>query len=110
MLLTITVRHDRDESCNDYTLTRRIEVNEFSANLIQMSARGIMDLWKESYPHKGRAPHTPVVDVTVEGGTSMCALIRGANEVAARTEGAFGVRTPRTDNPLTRDYTGPNPA
>lgn len=69
MNLTITVRHDRDESCNDYTLTRTLEIHEgaCNANLIQMSVRGLMEIWKESYPHKGRIPHTPVVDVVLEG-------------------------------------------
>ena len=66
MLLTITVSHDRDESCNDYTLTRVVEIKSPTANLIQMSVRGIMDLWEQSYPFKGRKSHTPVVDVSLD--------------------------------------------
>lgn len=84
MLLTITVRHDRDESCNDYTLTRTLDVDNFSANLIQLATRGLMDLWKASYPHKGRKPHTPVVDVVLDGRALVESKPETANEYAAR--------------------------
>ena len=60
MNLIITVRHDRDESCNDYTLTHSMLLGTFDANIIRESVRGMM---------KGRTPHAPVVDVTVDGVT-----------------------------------------
>ena len=69
MNLIITVRHDRDESCNDYTLTHSMLLGTFDANIIRESVRGMMKMWKDSYPYKGRTPHAPVVDVTVDGVT-----------------------------------------
>ena len=69
MLLTIKIAHDRDESCNDYTLTRVIERADLDAEAIRMTVRDTMATWKASYPYKGRTPHAPVVDVTVDGVT-----------------------------------------
>jgi len=71
--LTITVRHARDESCNDYTITRRIEVQfpltdgPVSSEFMQRELRTSIDVWKATYPHRGRTAHTPVVDVEIMG-------------------------------------------
>jgi hypothetical protein len=67
MLLTITVSHDRDQSCNDYTLTRTVDIAKFNDLIVKAAVGQMIDLWRDSYPHRGRQPHSPVVDVIIDG-------------------------------------------
>jgi hypothetical protein len=70
MLLRITAKHDRDESCNDYTLAREftladgVSTNDLSAT-IKRASQETIDLFYASYPHRGRAARTPFIDVSV---------------------------------------------
>lgn len=71
ILLTVKASHDRDESCNDYTLERTFKfrlTHPPTDSDIRDSCRELIAEFTNTYPHRGRDSRTPSIDVSIREG------------------------------------------